>query len=200
MPDPVTDGLKKTLGQYRKTVTVADAKSAVEGHNETTVDVTIVKIKGRQFADVFDQIDVLVQKGVVRITDDAGKLLLGSNGFLTDFRPESILLRGGQPVLNIIAIVSGLPQTHVDNLDLLDLAKLLGAGWEVNEHFFVQNQTEFKEALGPIWDLVESLFAVAKAAKKKTEATTEQPESSPSESSPDSSTNSSAEDTETSTE
>ena len=187
--DPITTGLQNALGQLEKIVTIADAKSAAEGNSNTTIDVTIRKLKAKQFVRVFEQIDALVQKGVVRIADDFGNLILGKKGVLTEFRDESVILRGGQPVLNMIAIASGLDQDHVDNLDLLDLAKLFGGEWEVNERFFAQHQTEFKTALGPIWDLVEKLFAMAKATKAETS-------SSPSESSPDSSISSSAEATE----
>jgi hypothetical protein len=190
--DQVTQGLQDTLGQFEKTVMIADAKSAEEGNRNAEIPVTIRKFKAKQFVKVFEEIDALVQKGVVRITDDAGKLILGTKGVLTEFRDESVLLRGGQPVLNMLAIASGLPQSHVDNLDLLDVAKLFGAGWEVNERFFAQHQTELRAALGPIWTLVEKLFAMAKTTKK----TTPEPSSSPSESSPDSSISSSAEDTE----
>jgi hypothetical protein len=179
--DEVTQGLKSALGQFTDTVSIADAKSAAAGNRNKTIDVTIRKLKGRQFAGIFECINKLVQRGVVRLQDDSGNFILTAKGFLTEFRETSAILRGGQPVLDMIAIACDLPQQHVDNLDLLDLAKLLGKQWEVQERFFEENQTEFKQALGPIWMLVEKL------TEKK---------SSPAESSPDSSTSSSAEDTE----
>jgi hypothetical protein len=185
--DEITTGLKNALGLFQETVTIANEKSAEEGHRETTIDVTVLKLKGKQFALIFEEINALVQKGVIRLTDDTGNLILGIKGVLSDFRIESVILRGGQPVLNMIAIATGLKQDHVDNLDLLDLAKLLGSEWKINQRFFAQNQTEFKAALGPIWDLFEELIDIAQALKKS---------SSPNESSPDSSTSSSVEATE----
>lgn len=181
IPDEVIEGLKNALGQFTDTVTIADAKSAAAGNRKTTIDVTIRRLKGRQFAGIFECIDKLVQRGVVRLRDDSGSFILSAKGFLTEFRDTSMILRGGQPVLEMIAIATDLPQHHVDNLDLLDLAKLLGKEWEVQERFFAENQTEFKLAMGPLWALIE------KVTQKK---------SSPAESSPDSSTSSSAEDTE----
>jgi hypothetical protein len=183
LKDEVTEGLENALGQKKDTVTIADEKSAIAGDRKKTIDVTIRKLKGRQFAAMFKCIDKLVQQGVVRLRDDAGNLILSGKSFLTEFRDESMILRGGQPLLDMIAIATELPQRHVDNLDLLDLAKLLGKEWEVQERFFVQNQEDFKQALGPIWTLVTKL--------------TNQ-KSSPAESSPDSSTDSSPEATEAS--
>lgn len=178
MADETTEGLRDALGQLEKIVTIADAKSAADGNRNNTTDVVIRKLKAKQFARIFDQIDELVQKGVVKLTDDTGSLIFGKDGLLTQFREERMILRGGQPVLNMIAIATGLPQSHVDDLDLLDLARLLAGEWEVQERFFSLNQSEFKLALGPLWNLVTGL-------KQRLR-------SSQTESSPDSSTSSSA--------
>ena len=175
--DEVTEGLKDALGQSEKTVTIADRKSAKRGDRKSTQDVTITRLRGVQFAEIFEELESLVQKGVVSLRDETGKLILGKSGVLTNFRPESMIMRGGKPLLNMIATACRLERDHVYNLDALDLARLLGGSWGVNRDFFDQNQTEFKETLGPIWTLVESLN------EKK---------SSPAASSQDSSTSSSA--------
>jgi hypothetical protein len=176
--DEVTEGLKDALGQFQKTVTIADHKSAKRGDRKTTREVTITRIRGVQFAEIFEEVGSLVQKGVVSLRDEAGKLILGQKGVLTDFRPESMITRGGKPLLNMIAIACWLDRDHVYNLDPLDIARLLGVAWRVNYDFFSQNETEFKALLGPIWTLLEDRMNKTK--------------SSPAESSPDSSTSSSA--------
>ncbi len=178
MPDEITEGLETALGQTEKTVTIEHPDGL--GY----IAVTIRKLRARQFVRIFACIDTLVQNGVVRLTDEAGNLILGAKGVLSEFRDEKMILRGGDPVLEMLAIATGLTKDQVDNLDLLDLGKLLGGAWEINERFFVQHQTELKQALGPIWKLVEGLM------KKK--------DSSPAGPSPDSSTSSSATATEVS--
>lgn len=179
MPDQTTSGLANALGQTSKTVTIHPNPD----NESETQEVRVGKLRAKQFVAIFKCIDDLVQTGVVRLTDSAGDLILGAKGILTEFRDEKMILRGGDPVLEMLAIATSLPKQTVDNLDLLDLGKLLGAAWEVNERFFVQNQTELREALGPIWDLVEGITKL---------------KSKPKESSPSSSTSSSPTDTEAS--
>ena len=180
MPDETMEGLETALGQKEKIVVIRP-----DPENEETQETVIIrKLRAKQFVRIFACIDDLVQKGVVRLTDEAGNLIMGAKGVLSEFRDEKMLLRGGDPVLEMLAIATGLKRETVDNLDLLDLGKLLGGAWEINERFFVQHQTELKVALGPIWKLVEGL-----TRKKQT----------PAASSPDSSTDSSAPATEPST-
>jgi hypothetical protein len=175
MPDEITEGLETALGQKEKIVTIHP-----DPDDETkTQDVTVRKLRAKQFIKIFACIDTLVQNGVVRLTDETGNLILGAKGVLSEFREEKMILRGGDPVLEMLAIATSVEKATIDNLDLLDLGRLLGAAWEINERFFAQHQTELKEALGPIWKLVEGL------TKKKP---------SPAESSPDSSISSSATD------
>lgn len=176
--DETTVGLENALGQTEKTVTIHPDPN----DEKKTQDVTIKKLRAKQFVKIFKWINVLVQQGVVQLTDDAGNLIMGAKGILTQFRDSQMILLGGEPVLEMLAVATQLPKEVIDELDILDLGKLLGGSWEINERFFVQNQTELKEALGPIWALVEGL-------KERTK-------SNPAESSPDSSTSSSAEATE----
>ena len=181
MPDEITAGLATALGQTEKIVTIHPDPE----NEELTQVVRIRKLRAKQFVKIFACIDTLVQNGVVRLTDEMGNLILGAKGVLTEFRDEKMILRGGDPVLEMLAIATGVEKAVIDNLDLLDLGRLLGGAWEINERFFAQHQTELKTALGPIWDLVEKL-----TEKKK--------KSSPAESTPDSSISSSATDTEAS--
>lgn len=178
--DECTTALASALGQTSRVVTIHPNPD----NEEESLDVTIRKLRAKQFVRIFTCIDTLVQNGVVRLTDEAGNMILGAKGVLSEFRDEKMILRGGDPVLEMLAIATGLEKTVVDNLDLLDLGRLLGAAWEINERFFAQHQTELKAALGPIWTLVESV------TKKR---------SSPEGSTPDSSTGSSAPATEPST-
>jgi len=173
MAEETMEGLATALSQTEKIVIIHS-----DPDNETLgTPVSIKKLRAKQFVKIFACIDDLVQKGVVRVTDETGNFVLGARGVLSEFRDEKMLLRGGEPVLEMLAIASGLKKETIDNLDLLDLGKLLGAAWEINERFFVQHQTELKQALGPVWKLVEGL------TKKK---------QSPVASSPDSSIDSSA--------
>jgi hypothetical protein len=172
-------GLATALGQFSKIVEIEDPS----GRNRTR-DVVINKLRAKQFVAVFQAVDELVEAGVVRLADANGALIVSDKGFLEQFKYEKLILRGGEPVLKILSIVSGLTKDEVDNLDLLDLIKLLSAAWEVNQRFFDQNQAEIKAALGPVWTLIETLAG----SMKRT----------PSESSPDSSMSSSATATEAS--
>lgn len=194
MPDhenPEAQGLATALGQFEKTI-VIESLAAIQGKSDepARTTVTVRKLRAKHFVGIFKCIDDLVTAGVVRLTDEAGNLIMGAKGILSEFRDEKMLLRGGDPVLEMLSIATGVPRAHVDELDLVDLGKLLGAAWEVNERFFAQNQTELKTALGPIWKLVEGLVS----SKKKDEKTT----TNPSDSSPESSIGSSAAATEAS--
>lgn len=181
--NPEAQGLALALGQFSKTVEIESLESATgKTDTVTRIPVTLRKLRAKQFVNIFKCIDDLVTAGVVRLADDEGNLIMGAKGILTEFRDEKMLLRGGDPVLEMLAIVTGLTRAHIDELDLLDLGKLLGAAWEVNERFFVQHQAELKTALGPIWKLIEGLTTKKKEKEK--------------ESSPDSSTSSSPEATE----
>jgi hypothetical protein len=178
--DPAAAGLASALGQTSKTVTIHPDPD----NEEKTQEVTIKKLRANQFVKIFACINELVQNGVVQLTDDAGNLIFGAKGILTQFREVRMILLGGDPALKMLAIATHLDKKVIDQLDALDLAKLLGGTWEINGRFFSQNQTELKAALGPLWSLVEKLT---------------QKKSNPSESTPDSSTSSSPEDTEAST-
>lgn len=175
----IAEGLETALGQTEKIVTIHPDPD----DEKKTQDVTIRKLRAKQFVRIFSCIDDLVQKGVVQLTDQAGNLILGAKGVLSEFRDEKMILRGGDPVLEMLAIATNLERSIVDNLDLLDLGKLLGGAWEINERFFSQHRAELEAALGPIWKLIEGLTKKKKTAEETT--------SSPAESSPDSSTSSS---------
>ena len=180
--DPAVETLAKFAGQESETITINifDEETGVD----TAKEITIRKIRIKQFNAVFKKIDELVEKGTVKLTDETGAFIFSAKGIFTQFSEAKLFLQGGDPVLDIVAIVSGLTRAEVDNLDPVEFAKVLGTSWRVNERFFVRNQSELKEALGPIWTIAEGVINGLKKA------------SQPIESIPDSSTNSSPTDTE----
>ncbi len=152
-PDPaIVAGLAKAAGRETKTITLRTDDGEADAY-----EVTIKKLRTRQFVEVFKKIDELAAAGVVKLTDDNGAFIFSAKGIFTQFSEAKLILRGGDPALDIVSIVSGLPRDEVDTLDLLDLAKLVGAAWEVNKAFFGRNQTELKEALGEIWTTIETI-------------------------------------------
>ncbi len=166
--DEITEGLETALGQTVKVISIHP-----DPEDENKTDTVIVrKLRAKQFVRIFACINDLVQAGVVRLTDDTGNLIMGAKGILSEFREEKMILLGGDPVLEMLAVATNVERATVDNLDLLDLGRLLGAAWEINERFFVQHQTELKAALGPIWTLVEGL------TKKKPSPAAPSPDSS----------------------
>jgi hypothetical protein len=172
--DPTATGLANATGFISKKITLRE--------DEEPCELVITKIRAKQFVAIFKKIDELVDAGVVKLTDETGAFIFSAKGIFTQFSETKLILRGGEPVLDILSIVSGLPREIIDELDLVDLAKIIGAVWETSERFFVQNQTVIKEALGPLWAMAETLITALQ------QATTT---SSPSESTPDSSISSS---------
>ena len=173
--DATTKGLETAAGLISKTITLRE--------DETPYEITITKIRAKQFVAIFKKIDELVDAGVVKLTDETGAFIFSAKGIFTHFSESKLILRGGEPVLDILSIVSGIPRAEIDELDLVDLAKIVGAVWETSERFFVRNQTVIKEALGPLWTMAETLVNALQAAGKPAAEKT----SNPSESSPDSS-------------
>jgi hypothetical protein len=188
--DATTTGLAQAAGLEVKTITIRA--------DETPVEIEIRKIRVKQFVDVFKKIDELVDAGVVKLTDETGAFIFSAKGIFTQFSEAKLILRGGDPALDIVSIISRIPRAEIDELDLLDLAKVVGAAWEVNQRFFVRNQTEIKLALGPIWTIAETVIAALQPKAAAAPETTAEPIaiSTPAESFPASLISSSLEATE----
>lgn len=144
--------LSQVLGEVSETVTVK-----VQGKS---VDVTVSPFRLREFANILKCVQRLRAAGA--ITSDAIKQVTeaesaeeAKKGF--DFL--KMLLDGGDEIINILSIAAGKQlQAHVlNNLDLVDGARLASAVFAVNLDFFYRNRETIKEALAPVVKAIESV-------------------------------------------
>ncbi len=119
---------------------------------------TITPLRAKQFADVLKCIDKLADAGVIEIKADEGV-----EGTLAKMRREfnavKMILRGGDQLIRIVSLASGLSISEVEGLDMVDMVKLTSACFKVNLDFFDRNAEAFKEALGPVWETIQGLTA-----------------------------------------
>lgn len=131
--------LAHLTGQFKREVTVGGAK------------LEIAPLRARQF------VATLAEVG--KLTEGAMQMLSGGRSF----NPLQMILAGGEPALNIIAIAAGKDRAWVDELELDDLARVAGAAYEVNEDFFDRRLAPALEGS----KLVGDLKALAGAATRR---------------------------------
>lgn len=144
--------LEQALGEVSETVTVK-----VQGKS---VDVTVTPFRLREFANVLKCVQRLRACGA--ITPDAIKQVAeakdaeeAKKGF--DFL--KMLLDGGDELINILSIAVGkqLQAQALNNLDLVDGARLASAVFAVNLDFFYRNRELIQQALAPAVKAIESV-------------------------------------------
>lgn len=144
------DELAQMLGQNSETVTIAGKP------------VTVSPFRLKQLSDALRCVQSLAEAGIdvqpfaQNADTDDPKI-----GLKRDFNFLKALLNGGDPVIELLAIGSGMSGLDIGNL-LPDEAVALGAAiWRVNHDFFVQRGPAIKSALGPVWDLIDPLVKIA---------------------------------------
>jgi hypothetical protein len=127
--------LSQALGEVSETVTVkAQGKQ---------VDVTVTPFRLREFANVLKCVQRLRAAGAItadaiKQVAEAGSAEEAKKGF--DFL--KMLLDGGDELINILSIAAGkqLQAQALNNLDLVDAARLASAVFAVNLDFFLPEQ------------------------------------------------------------
>ncbi len=146
-PSEGTEEIAEALGEIKEEVTV---KGRLR---------TITPLRVKQFVDVLKCVDRLAEAGVVEIKVKAGE---GVEGAVEQMRREfdavKMTLKGGDQIIRIVAIASGLGISEVEGLDMADMVRLTSAVFKVNLDFFDRNAEAFKEALGPLGETVKGLL------------------------------------------
>ncbi|HEV2706244.1 MAG TPA: hypothetical protein VGV59_09995 [Pyrinomonadaceae bacterium] len=133
------DELAQVFGQVKEDVIVGGKT------------LTITPFRTKQFVEVLKCIDKLADAGVVEITDDLGKAV-------KEFNPLKMVLRGGDQLIRILHIASGLMVGEIEQMELTETVKLASTVFSVNLDFFFQNGQEFRAALGPAWEALQGVI------------------------------------------
>ncbi len=141
--------LAQVLGQITEEVTIRGGRKTL----------TITPFKAKQFFDVLKCIDRLVDAGVVTLEmPPSGDVNAAIAQLKRELDPRKMIMRGGEQLIRIVAIGARLSVSEAEELDMADLARLTGAVFKTNLDFFWQNQSELKEALGPLWETIRGLI------------------------------------------
>jgi hypothetical protein len=144
--------LSQALGEVSETITVkAQGKS---------VDVTVSPFRLREFANVLKCVQRMRAAGAIapeaiKQVAEAKDAEEAKKGF--DF--VKMLLDGGDELINILSIAVGkqLQAQALNNLDLVDAARLASAVFAVNLDFFYRNRELIQQALAPAVKAIESV-------------------------------------------
>jgi hypothetical protein len=150
-PSPAEE-LEQALGEVSETVTVK-----VQGKD---VDVTVTPFRLRAFANVLKCIQRMRDAGAIapeaikRATEAENAEEAREN-----FDFLKMLLDGGEEIINILSIAAGKQlQSHaLNNLDLVDGARLASAVFAVNLDFFYRNRELIQTALAPAVKAIENV-------------------------------------------
>jgi hypothetical protein len=143
--EATTEEIAGALGEIKETVVVKGRPRVV----------TPLRVK--QLVDVLKCIDKLADAGVVEIKT-GGDVEGVVEQMRRDFDAVKMILKGGDQVIRIVHIASGLGISEVEGLDMADMVRLMSAVLKVNLDFFDRNAEAFKEALGPLGEAVKGLF------------------------------------------
>jgi hypothetical protein len=147
------DELEQALGEVSETVEVRAGGKPVF--------VTVTPFRLRQFSHVLKCVQRLRDCGVIdqqalqKVTEakDAEEAV-------KNFDMVKMFLDGGDEIINIIQVATGKQlQAHdVDNLSLVDGARLASAVFAVNLDFFYRNREAIQGALAPALKAVETVM------------------------------------------
>jgi hypothetical protein len=147
------DELAEVLGEISETVEVKAGKKAVK--------VTVTPFGLRQLAHVLKCVQRLRGAGVIdgkalKQVADAEDAEEAAKGF----DKVQMFLDGGDEVINIIQVAVGrqLAAHELDNLNLVDGARLASAVFAVNLDFFYQNREAIQAALAPAVSAIEKVM------------------------------------------
>lgn len=144
--------LEQALGEVSETVIVT-----AQGKQ---VAVTVTPFRLREFANVLKCVQRMRDAGAIapeaiKEVAEAGSAEEAKKGF--DFL--KMLLDGGDEIINILSIAVGkqLQAQALNNLDLVDGARLASAVFAVNLDFFYRNRELIQEALAPAVKAIENV-------------------------------------------
>jgi hypothetical protein len=147
--------LDEALGQLSEAVTIKPGGKAI--------DVTVTPFRLREFAQVLRCVQRLREAGALK-PDELAKLKDAvkegdAQEAVRSFDMLKMFLAGGDEIINIISVaVGGQVQAQtLNNLDLVDGAKLASAVFKVNLDFFFQNRETLQAALAPALKAVEQV-------------------------------------------
>jgi hypothetical protein len=112
---------------------------------------TIKPFRLKQLSAVLRCVESLTEHGVFERSDNDGNKV-------REFSFPKMLLKGGDSVIEILAIATGKPVEWLGELNPVDGTRLAKAVWGTNADFFTRNQAALRETLGPVWALVEELI------------------------------------------
>jgi hypothetical protein len=133
------DDLAQVLGLVKDTVTVG-------GKTLTVRPMSLAQVAGALIV-----VDRLVEKGAVELTDAGGKVT-------RDFKPQKLILRGGEDAIRLLAIATSEELDFIGRLNFVDAAKLFAKVYETNSDFFGQHKAELMEAIGPVTSHVAAVI------------------------------------------
>lgn len=147
--------LEQALDEVSETVEVKAGKKVVS--------VTVKPFRLRQFAQVLKCVQRLRDGGVIeeKALKDIAEAGDAKEAAKT-FDMVKMFLDGGDEIINILQIAVGkgqqLASAAVDDLDLVDGARLASAVFAVNVDFFYQNREAIQGALAPALKAVETVM------------------------------------------
>lgn len=147
--------LEQALGEVSETVEVKAGGRLVS--------VTVKPFRLRQFSHVLKCVQRLREGGVIE--EKALKDIAAANDAkeaAKGFDMVKMFLEGGDEIINILQIAVGkgqqLTSAAVDELNLVDGARLASAVFAVNVDFFYQNREAIQGALAPALKAVETVM------------------------------------------
>jgi hypothetical protein len=152
----VPNELEQALGEAGETVEVKAGSKLVS--------VTVKPFRLRQFSQVLKCVQRLRAGGVIEeqalqgvaVAEDAEEAVKG-------FDMVKMFLDGGDEIINILQIAVGkgqqLTSAAVDDLDLVDGARLASAVFGVNLDFFYRNREAIQGALAPALKAVDAVVS-----------------------------------------
>lgn len=157
--DDETAELAEALGEIKQEVTIKGRAR------------TITPLRAKQFVDTLKCVDKLVDEGVIVIKAE-GDLEGAIAQLRREFNATKMVLRGGDQIIRIVSIASGLGISEVEGLDMVDMVKLTSACFKVNFDFFDQNAEAFMEALGPLREAIQGILGGVAGGSETSPAST----------------------------
>jgi len=142
--EATAEDLAQALGDIREEVTI---KGRVR---------VITPLRTKQFFDVLKCVYRLKEAGAVELNLGEGADVAQAVAQLRrEFDALKMVMCGGDQIIRIVAIGSGLSVSEVEGLNPVDMLKATTAVFKVNLDFFDQNADELKESLAPLWDMIK---------------------------------------------
>lgn len=116
----------------------------------------ITPLRTKQFFDALKCVHKLVEAGTVTLPAGGGAAEQAA-ALRSQFDPVRMAMCGGDQVIRIVSLGSGLSVSEVEGLDVVDMVKVTSAVFKVNLDFFSLHGDEIKDALAPLWEAVKGV-------------------------------------------